>query len=169
MDLPSLLLIIALAIPVAAFVLRPLLARSRSPASDGKEPWGEGSRRDALLAERERVLSILQELDFDHAAGKIPQEEYPARRAALVAEGAAVLKALDEAENVEEWIAPGTAFRDAEDREATLEALVASLRIAPANGKALAVYWTQCGMRAQLGDRFCSRCGHAFASTRSRE
>ena len=165
MDLPSLLLILALTILVAAFVLRPLLA----PTPDSQIPLGEGGRRSALLAERERVLSILQELDFDHAAGKIPEKEYPARRAALVTEGAAVLKALDEAENVEEWFAPEAAFKGAEDREAALEALVASLRIAPANGKAPAAYCTQCGMRAQAGDQFCSRCGQTLLSIQPRE
>src|SRR3990172_4571869 len=92
MDVPSLLLLLALLIPVALFVARPLFARASTSVSETTQ------RASALLAERERVLAALQELDFDHVVGKIPEEEYPSRRAALVTEGVAVLKQLDEVE-----------------------------------------------------------------------
>ena len=32
----------------------------------------------ALMAERDRVINSLQELDFDFKLGKIPEEDYPA-------------------------------------------------------------------------------------------
>ncbi len=172
MDLPSLLLILALALPIGFYVLRPLLAPG--PSRDGSAPSGEGSRLSALLAERERVLAALQELDFDYAAEKIPEEEYPARRAALVAEGAAVLKALDEAAKNAGKATEDEAGEPPEagglaDREAVLENLVASLRRVPANGRPPAMYCSQCGKLAQAGDRYCSRCGHPVAAAVERE
>ena len=49
-----------------------------------------------LLAERDRVLTALEELDFDNALGKIPQGDYPVQRERLLTQGAAVLRKLDE-------------------------------------------------------------------------
>ena len=50
----------------------------------------------ALLAERDRVVNALQELDFDFNLNKIPSEDYPVQRAALLQKGADILKKLDE-------------------------------------------------------------------------
>jgi hypothetical protein len=49
----------------------------------------------ALLAERERAIQALQELEFDYELGKIPPEDYPALRKQLLARGAEVLRKLD--------------------------------------------------------------------------
>jgi len=176
MDLASILLILALIIPVAAFVLRPLYSRTAAPLTEAAR------RTSPLLAERERILSALQELDFDHVVGKIPEEDYPARRAALVAEGAAVLKALDELEKEDGRgkkekggrrageldaaleAAVSSARRSGADLETALESAVASTRTTPANGRILSPgsYCPQCGKPVQADDKFCARCGHAL-------
>jgi hypothetical protein len=103
MDLGSIFLILAVALFVAFFVAQPFLAgrpkSARRAAPDGANAaagrLGAKQGQSALLAERDRVLDALQELDFDFALGKVPAEIYPVQRAALLQQGAAVLRQLE--------------------------------------------------------------------------
>ncbi len=87
MDIGSLLLALALVIAVAAFVARPLLQRNSA------RPFAAAS--DDLVAQREAVLIELRDLDFDHATGKIGDDDYAAQRARLTAKGVEIFRALD--------------------------------------------------------------------------
>ncbi|MCI0521401.1 MAG: zinc ribbon domain-containing protein [Chloroflexi bacterium] len=179
MDLGSLFIILALLILVGLYVARPLLERRAAPVSQ------EEHTASALLAERDRLINALQELDFDFTLGKIPEEEYPGQRAFLLTQGAEVLRRLDE-------LRPQTA---AEDAEARLEAAIAARRadaaraaaapngavrrLAPAapddDLEALIAsrrrerkektggFCPQCGRPVQKSDRFCPKCGVAIA------
>jgi ribosomal protein S27AE len=106
-----------------------------------------------LEAELERTIDTLRELDFDRALGKIPEDEYPARRQELVAQGADQLRRLDEAR--------GTPLAV---RDAALEAEITARRAQSAsNGvKRKAGYCPACGAPVQVGDKFCPRCGTAL-------
>ncbi len=88
MPIGSVLLILALAVLVALIVARPFWEPRGSSWADVKEP-------SALLAERERILEALLELDFDHELGKVPEEIFASQRAYLVNKGAQVLEQLD--------------------------------------------------------------------------
>ena len=94
MDLGSLFIILALLILVALFVTRPFFEAPQAAAELIKPQ--EDHALSTLLAERERVLAALQEMDFDYALGKIPPEDYPIQRSALVSRGADILRQLDE-------------------------------------------------------------------------
>ena len=90
MDFGSLLLLLALVIIVAAFVASPLRHAPK------REAVGEDDiELSQLLAERERVLDALAELDFDAEMGKVPDDLYPLQREALLKRGVAVLQLLD--------------------------------------------------------------------------
>ncbi len=115
MDLGSILLILALAILVGLFIARPLLEVKRLEF-DKQE--NEDHHRSMLMAERDHILDALQELDFDHALGKIPEEDYPFQRSAFLQRGANILRELDSLLAAEEEVA-------AEDR---LEASIAARR-----------------------------------------
>lgn len=93
MELGSIFLILALLLLVGLFVSRPFFERSESRRVS--VPSQVEHDRSALLAERDRLLNALQELDFDYTMGKIPEEDYPAQRTALVQRGADVLRMLD--------------------------------------------------------------------------
>lgn len=117
----SLFLILALAVIVALYIGRPFFLKTEQGVT-GELRSAEHDREhqiSALLAERDRVLNALQELDFDYSLGKIPAEEYPQQRALLLKSGADVLRRLDE------MTATGTSDRAAEDR---IEAAVAARR-----------------------------------------
>lgn len=102
MDIGSILLIFSLFVLVGLYLARPLvLAQGSRPASKGSS--GQAGREQdsldhkisSLLAERDRMILALKELDFDYAVGKIPEEDYPLQRAALLKKGADTLRQLD--------------------------------------------------------------------------
>lgn len=88
MGLGSIFLILALLILVALFVARPLV-------EDEDMDWRGDPERSTWLAERERVLDALLELDFDHELEKVPDSVYAEQRQRLLAQGAEALKHLD--------------------------------------------------------------------------
>src|SRR5512142_282133 len=89
MDLAAILFLVALLLAVSLYLVTPLMNnRSARRAQETQEV-------SSLLAERERLLNALQELDFDFQLGKIPEEDYPEQRADLLRRGAEVLKKLD--------------------------------------------------------------------------
>lgn len=122
MDLGSIFLIFSLFILVGLFVARPFFEGQRLLV--GVHDTGE-HERSSLLAERDHILDALQELDFDHVLGKIPEEDYPTQRAALLHRGAEVLRKLDEISNQ-------TGAHSVEDR---LEEAIAARRADSARGR----------------------------------
>lgn len=182
MDIASLLLGLALLLVVAAIVARPLVERG---AARDRQPGAA----DQLLFERERVLTQLRDLDFDHATGKLVEEDYTLQRAQLMAQGAAILKQLDalglggSEDEIEQAIAlrrgrPAKASSRAAPTGASqrpargapksaaeeIEARVAQRRSAtpPAGEAPKAEACAQCGTPARPGDRFCAKCGAAL-------
>jgi rubrerythrin len=180
MDIGSIFLILGLLILVGLYISRPFFEK-RKAATDPA-----GHQQSALLAERDRILNSLQELDFDYTLGKIPEADYPIQRNVLMQQGAEVLRELD-------------AYQQAmppEPAEARLEAAIAARRaetmhIAPgSNGLAFkpalahpdddlegiianrrrersekAVgFCPQCGNPVQKSDRFCPKCGTTITS-----
>lgn len=183
MDIGSILLLLALLVLIGLFIARPLIDREAlviTPEEDQAE-----HEISTLLAERDRVLSALQEMDFDHALGKIPEQDYQAQRALLLQQGADALRKLDEFDQGE----------SANDVEGRIEAAIAERRAAIANhgspamaGKPALVmtevddevelqvaarrrnrqdksagFCPQCGRPVQKSDSFCPKCGNALA------
>ncbi len=70
--------------------------REPEPLSDELEAMTpERQRRLALAEERDRALSALKELEADHRAGRISDEDYRASIGKLRREAASALRALD--------------------------------------------------------------------------
>jgi hypothetical protein len=89
MPLSSLLLLFALLVLVALFVARPLFA------PDATEDTETPNELSPWIAERERVLDALAELDTDWQLGKVPEELYSGQRQQLVAKGAIAIRQLE--------------------------------------------------------------------------
>ncbi|HTS72735.1 MAG TPA: hypothetical protein VMG74_03415 [Gaiellaceae bacterium] len=86
---------VVLAVACVLFVARPFL-RDPAPKSDRlDEPGPQDEIRVALAEERDRALSALKELEFDHRTGKISDEDYRALVGPLRRRAAAALRALD--------------------------------------------------------------------------
>ncbi len=164
MDIGSIFLILTLMLLTGLFIARPLLDRR------GRVITQEEHDLSMLLAERDRILNSLAELDFDHALGKIPAEDYPVMRKQLLQRGAAVLRQLDafqhaQQENYGERLQavldsdPAPVPVNVDD---PIEALLAARRRSR-EGRA-GGFCPQCGGAVTLSDRFCPKCGTALAA-----
>ncbi|NPV86647.1 MAG: zinc ribbon domain-containing protein [Anaerolineae bacterium] len=155
MDIGSLLLVLSLALLTTAFLLKPLFSPSEDLEFYKDRAEGEEQRRQALLVERERLLSAIQELDFDQALGKVPAQEYTAQREVLRLQAAGVLRMLD---TLPDSGKSGSSSVEADVSDDALENLIAARRRARAE-KATG-FCPRCGTPMQKSDRYCARCGN---------
>ncbi len=175
MDIGAILLLLALLILIALFVARPFMVRA--PAA-----WLEEAHvASVLLADRDRILNTLQELDFDFSLGKIPAEDYPVQRTKLLQRGATVLRQMDaltpnpspasgRGETTEDRLEAAIAARrgDAAVKSAAeaaftdedLEAIIAKRRVS-LKDKA-AGFCPKCGYPILISDSFCPQCGYTL-------
>lgn len=165
MELTAIFFSLALLVLVGMYLYAPFMQRQAGSVTE------EEHELSALMAERDRVINSLQELDFDFKLGKIPEEEYPEQRASLLQRGAEILRRID-------FLAPQTASRsDAESRlEAAIEARRADSSGQPAElsdddlESMIAArrksrrerptgFCPNCGKPVLATDRFCPSCG----------
>ncbi|GIV63651.1 MAG: zinc-ribbon domain-containing protein [Chloroflexota bacterium] len=177
MDLGSVLLILALALLVGMILTQPFMRikETEKLVQERKTSQEKDHIRSALLAEQERVLAALQELEFDYTLGKIPAEDYPNERAALLKHGADILRQLDALQptngrqkSAEERIEAAVAARRADaaaGRPVTMVAELDEVELAILERKRQqsvrpAGFCPKCGNPVTEVDRFCSRCGN---------
>jgi hypothetical protein len=112
-----------------------------------------------LLAEKERILSALQELDFDNSLGKIPLEQYPLQRNVLVQKGAEILSSLDKLGYKPGPSKGSLAKTNNHEKPAydDLEEMISRRRIEK-NGKNKG-FCSKCGNAIHEADKFCPKCG----------
>ena len=90
----ALLLAATLAVACVVAVALPFL-REPEPESDALDELDEDERqRLALLEERDRALSALKDLEFDHRTGTVSDEDYRAQVGPLRRDVATALQAL---------------------------------------------------------------------------
>jgi hypothetical protein len=177
MELGSIFLILALLVLVVFFISRPFF--EKAPMVSIQQEIADHDR-STWLAERDRVLNALQELDFDYTLGKIPTEDYPAQREMLVQRGVEVLRQLDRlqpeatqirpADRIEAAVAArrvdaaltrpvaGNGHRATAARpDDELEAMLADRR--RVRQEKSAGFCSQCGGPLQKSDKFCHKCG----------
>jgi predicted hydrolase (HD superfamily) len=175
MEIGSLFLVLAVSLAVGLYVAQPFLQRR------GRHITAEAQEISALLAERDRVVNALQELDFDYNLNKIPAEDYPLQRAELLQKGTDILKKLDAlaptsypvstkktttdqiesavAERRADTSATQTAVRVRDDDD--LEARIASRR--SARKEKSGGFCPGCGKPMLASDRFCPHCGKSIS------
>jgi len=171
MELGSLFLVLAVIVIVGIYLYAPFTISARRTHAPHLRETHEVS---ALKAERDRVINSLQELDFDFQLGKIPAEDYPEQRTALLQKGAQVLSKLDElapttssANNPEARIEKAAAAKRADSSEKTvqfnddeLESMIAARR--KEHKSKSAGFCPKCGQPVLVSDKFCPSCGKAL-------
>jgi len=92
-------LILAALVAVAAVVLvaAPFLGEPVPKEDSLREPSRAGKRALALAEERDRALSALKELEFDHRTGKLSDADYRELVGAYRRRAAAALQGLEPA------------------------------------------------------------------------
>jgi hypothetical protein len=169
MQLTAIFFTLAILILVGIYLYAPFMERRARRVTE------EEHELSSLLAERDRVINSLQELDFDFKLGKIPDEDYPAQRATLIQKGAAILRQID-------TIAPQVT--STQDADARLEKAIAARRadgavirqevtdddiesmvVARRKGRKekSSGFCPQCGKAVMVTDRFCPSCGKSLS------
>ncbi len=156
MELGGILLLLLVVASIFLFVLQPFSGHWRMKTQSSHE-------FSLLLAERERALNALKELDFDYGLGKIPQDEYAVQRANLLRKGADVLRRLDEIQS------PGPLQIKEPEKETVaeshsgllsdedIEELIAKRR--DERRQKTAGFCPKCGKPILKSDQFCPTCG----------
>ncbi|HEU4800203.1 MAG TPA: zinc ribbon domain-containing protein [Gemmatimonadales bacterium] len=140
----ELLLAAALALSVLGYVLWPMLRGAAPVPADDSFPEAEETRRG-------RAVAALREIEFDHATGKLSEDDYAALKARYTAEAVVAARA--------ESVAGSAAAAD-------LEVMIAARRDALAAGDGPAECVT-CGPRPEPDARFCSTCGKRLSTGRT--
>ena len=169
MELTAIFFTLAILILVVIYLYSPFTERHARRVTE------EEHELSTLMAERDRVINSLQELDFDFKLGKIPNEDYPTQRASLLQKGADILRQID-------TIAPQ--ITSSQDADARIEKAIAARRADASVAKAeisdddiesmiaarrkgrkekSSGFCPKCGKPVMTSDRFCPSCGKSLS------
>ena len=171
MTIGSILLGIALLVLVGLFITRPLIV----PDAFRRRRMTE---RQKLVAQKEAILTLIRNLDFDYDTGKIPESNYKQQREDLINQAAEILQQIDELDQTPDTWADVAEMESAEpqrrplsDIEMDIEAAIEGRRSGPlkvaekpagqpekTNGSFR--FCPDCGLPVDPEDKFCSSCGH---------
>lgn len=169
MQLTAIFFTLAILILVAIYLYAPFMERRARRVTE------EEHELSTLMAERDRVINSLQELDFDFKLGKIPDEDYPTQRSMLLQKGADILRKIDtlapqpsSAQDADARIEKAIAARRA-DASATkpelndddVESMIAARR--KARKEKSSGFCPKCGKPVVVTDRFCPSCGKSLS------
>jgi hypothetical protein len=169
MELTAIFFSLAVLILVGMYLYAPFMERRARNVTE------EEHELSALMAERDRVINSLQELDFDFKLGKIPEDDYPPQRASLLQKGADILRKIDSlapqaasAQDTEARLERAIAARRADASTTTpevsdddLESMISSRRKGRTTKSA--GFCPKCGKPVMVTDRFCPACGKSLA------
>jgi hypothetical protein len=169
MELPAIFFSLAVLILVGIYLYAPFMERRARRVTE------EEHELSALMAERDRVINSLQELDFDFKLGKIPEEDYPVQRSTLLQKGADILRQIDAlapqvttTQDTEARLERAIAARRAdaslakiEVSDDDLESMISSRRRGRTNKSA--GFCPKCGKPVMVTDRFCPSCGKSLS------
>ena len=159
MDLLSIFFVVTLAALVGIFLSRPFFDNGDEENTQQKIAQIE-SRRSALLADQERTLTTIQELDFDNLLGKIAEEDFHTQRSTLLKKGASLMRELDgiEQELAQYESKPGPeATSTPSVNDADVEAMLLARR--RQRQERSGGFCPGCGHPLQKSDKFCPQCG----------
>lgn len=182
MELTAIFLSLAVLILVAIYLYAPFMERRARRITE------EEQELSALMAERDRVINSLQELDFDFKLGKIPEGDYPLQRSTLLQKGADILRKIDALAAPSHSGSPTGVFRkgdgEEQDTEARLERAIVSRHADTALAKVevtdddlesmisarrkhrtkkSAGFCPKCGKPVMVTDHFCPSCGKSLS------
>ena len=168
MQITAIFFTLAILILVGIYLYAPFLERRARRVTE------EEHELSALMAERDRVINSLQELDFDYKLGKIPEEDYPTQRGSLLQKGADILRQIDilapqpvAVQDVDARIEKAIAARRAdasivrpELSDDDVESMIAARH--KSRKERSSGFCPKCGKPVMISDRFCPACGKAL-------
>lgn len=168
MQITAIFFTLAILILVGIYLYAPFMEQRARRVSE------EEHELSTLLAERDRVINSLQELDFDYKLGKIPEEDYPSQRAGLLQKGADILRQIDTiapqpvaVQDVDARIEKAIAARRAdasvvrpELSDDDVESMIAARH--KSRKEKSSGFCPKCGKPVMVSDRFCPSCGKSL-------
>jgi hypothetical protein len=151
MDPGSILIILAIFMLTALFLSRPFWDDTIEVTRENDDKLSH------LLAERERLLTAIEELDFDHQLGKVNENAYRYRRRRLLESGGGVLKELEKYSSKGQTTPQKQQPPSPGEEEDDLEKLIASRRQKILESEHR--FCSQCGFAVREGDKYCGNCG----------
>jgi hypothetical protein len=100
MDIPSIILILVIAVLAALYVSTPFNKPAKPADGNGKTSTSKLAQQperltSALEMERNRLMDALRDLDQDYTMGKVPEDDYGAQRDMLLKAIVDILRRLD--------------------------------------------------------------------------
>jgi len=168
MQITAIFFTLAILILVAIYLYAPFTERRARRVTE------EEHELSALMAERDRVINSLQELDFDFKLGKIPAGDYPTQRASLLQKGADILRQIDSIApqptslqdvdaRIEKAIAARRADASVEKTEVSdddVESMISARQ--KSRKEKSSGFCPKCGKPVMVSDRFCPSCGKSL-------
>ncbi len=154
MEIGAILIVAAILIFVIGFIIKPLMEDMSKLQAESPDKVSH------LLAERDRLMTAILELDFDNELGKVPEDVFKVHREDLSSRTVAVMKELEEAEGKVESLIE-------EDKQTErvpvdeIEKMIKSRRAAKEKSSGTK-FCSECGSKIQKGDNFCMSCGKAL-------
>ncbi|NQS91999.1 MAG: zinc ribbon domain-containing protein [Chloroflexi bacterium] len=144
----SLIIVLFIFVLAGLIIMRPFLDSSTKLGGSGSGVY------DSLLAERERLLSSIEELDLDLELSKISPQEHSTSRDQLLSQAADVLQKLDK------YPQKGKAKKISSLSSAGKDDLDKMINARRKELKAeKSMFCSSCGKPVQKGAQFCSHCG----------
>ena len=169
MQLTAIFFTLAILILVGIYLYAPFMEKRARRVTE------EEHEISTLMAERDRVINSLQELDFDFKLGKIPEEDYPTQRTGLLQKGADLLRKIDSiapqpasVQDADTRIEKAIAARRAdasvtrsEVSDDDVESMIAARR--KGRKEKSSGFCPKCGKPVMVSDRFCPSCGKSLS------
>jgi len=152
MDLGSLFIITAVFLGVVLVLIRPfLIPGSGSTAVDPDY--------SSLLAEKERLLTALEDLEEEYSLQKLPEQDFQRKRKFLIHQTAVLLEELDQLTGSLPSLKQENPIQE-ESKADQLEALIETRRQQLRKDQQSSC--PHCGADIFPGDQFCGQCGECL-------
>jgi ribosomal protein S27AE len=169
MEIGAILILTAVLLVVCAIIIRPFMPSAQKSGVKNKSVPVQSDQQNhelsVLLAEKERLLNSIQEMDFDHETGKIPDELYTGQRNELIHSAAGILKqlaGLGYSEPMNTGYSGKAIPSSPQGSYDDLDEMIARRKL-ERNNKAVG-FCPKCGQALQTSDRFCPKCGTTIAA-----
>jgi len=148
MAFSSFLIVLAIFVLAGIIIVRPFLVEQNISTPVVPQKY------DSLLAERERLLSSIEDLDLEHDLQKISSQEHTRNRDILLSQAAGVLVQLDK---LEKKVPKDMRVSSPVENEDDLEAMIETRRQELKGDKSR--FCSHCGKAVKPEDQFCGKCG----------
>ena len=148
MAVSSFLIVLGIFILTGVIIIRPFLVETDTQGAPVPKKY------DSLTAEKERLLSSIEDLDLEFDLEKISSQEHTRNRDILLSQAAEIIKQVDK---LEKNIPTDKRISSAPESEDDLEEMIEARRRELKGDKSS--YCSHCGKAVKAEDQFCGQCG----------